>query len=117
MIISENGLGKRTGTHLFPTQKRAGQGVKAAVVNEKTGKLACAELVTQRKELAVITSKKGQIIKVPIKNIPQLGRITQGVIIMRFAKKGDEVAAVTTLIKNVEEDNAEAQNQKLTKKP
>jgi DNA gyrase subunit A len=117
LIISENGLGKRTGTHLFPTQKRAGQGVKAAVVNEKTGKLACAELVTQRKELAVITSKKGQIIKVPIKNIPQLGRITQGVIIMRFAKKGDEVAAVTTLIKNVEEDNAEAQNQKLTKKP
>jgi DNA gyrase subunit A len=103
LTISEKGLGKRTGTHLFPVQKRAGKGVKAAAVNSKTGQLACAVMVNQKIELIVITSKSGQIIKLPLKNIPQMGRATQGVILMRFAKKNDRVAAVTTLSKNAEE--------------
>jgi len=38
-----------------------------------------------------------------LRNIPQMGRATQGVILMRFAKKNDRVAAVTTLAKNAEE--------------
>jgi len=103
LTISEKGLGKRTGIHLFPVQKRAGKGVKAAQVNDKTGPLACAEMVTQKAELVVITSKSGQVIKLPLRNIPQMGRATQGVILMRFAKKNDRVAAVTTLAKNAEE--------------
>lgn len=102
LTISEKGLGKRTGTHLFPVQKRAGKGVKAAAVNSKTGQLACAVMVNQKIELIVITSKSGQIIKLPLKNIPRMGRATQGVILMRFAKKNDRVAAVTTLSKNAE---------------
>lgn len=100
LIISEKGLGKRTATRLFPIQRRAGKGVKAAVINERTGKLACATMVTEKIELIIITSKKGQIIKVPLRNIPQMGRATQGVIIMRFAKKGDCATAITTLEKN-----------------
>lgn len=100
LTISERGLGKRTPTRLFPLQRRAGKGVKAATVNEKTGKLATAILVTQKAELVVITSKHGQVIKLPLKNIPQMGRATQGVILMRFAKKGDEVAAITKLDKS-----------------
>jgi DNA gyrase subunit A len=99
LTISENGLGKRTGLHLFPIQRRAGKGVKAAVVNDKTGKLACAIMVTQKIELLVITSRNGQVIKLPLRNIPQMGRATQGVIMMRFAKKGDSVAAIATLEK------------------
>jgi DNA gyrase/topoisomerase IV subunit A len=47
----------------------------------------------------VITSKFGQVIKLPIKNIPQMGRSTQGVILMRFSDKSDGVAAMTTLEK------------------
>ncbi|OGM11484.1 DNA gyrase subunit A [Candidatus Woesebacteria bacterium RBG_16_34_12] len=104
LTISENGLGKRTKVDLFPIQKRAGKGVRAAVVNEKTGDLACVTLVTQKVELVVITSKKGQVIKVPLKNIPSMGRATQGVIIMRFAKGSDCVSAVTTLNKNEAQD-------------
>jgi len=101
LTISEKGLGKRTKLHLFPVQRRAGKGVKAAQVNDKTGPLACATMVTQKLELIVITSKKGQIIKLPLKNIPQLGRATQGVILMRFAKKGDGVADAATLGKGI----------------
>lgn len=101
LTISEKGLGKRTGVHLFPIQRRAGKGVKAAHINDKTGNLACATIVTQKTELIVVTSRGGQVIKLPLKNIPQMGRATQGVIIMRFAKKSDRVAAVSALSKKV----------------
>jgi len=48
-----------------------------------------------------MTSRGGQVIKLPLKNIPQLGRATQGVILMRFGKdKGDSVAAVAALEKD-----------------
>jgi DNA gyrase subunit A len=100
LTISEKGLGKRTGIHLFPVQRRAGKGVKAAVVNDKTGPLAAIAMVNEKMEQLVITSKHGQIIKLPLKNIPQMGRATQGVILMRFAKKNDAVAAMACLEKN-----------------
>lgn len=109
LTISEKGLGKRTPVHLFPIQKRAGKGVKAAQVNDKTGRLASAIMVTQNYEQVVITSKHGQVIKLPVKNIPQLGRATQGVILMRFTDKSDSVAAVTALEKISEEETPQTQ--------
>lgn len=104
LVITQRGLGKRTPVQYFPVQKRGGKGVKIANLNEKTGELTCAILVTQDAEQIAINSRLGQIIKLPVKNIPQLGRATQGVILMRFDKsKSDGVAAVTTLEKEIEE--------------
>ncbi|QQG47282.1 MAG: DNA gyrase subunit A [Candidatus Woesebacteria bacterium] len=103
MIITQKGLGKRTSVDLFPNQKRGGKGVKAANLNSKTGPLASAKMVTQKDDQAVLTSKYGQVIRIPLRNIPELGRATQGVILMRFADKSDEVAAVTTLEKTGED--------------
>ena len=100
LTISQRGLGKRTPAHLFPIQRRSGKGVKAAVVNERTGNLAAAIMVNEKMEQVVITSKSGQVIKLPVKNIPQLGRATQGVILMRFAAKSDSVAATAVLEKD-----------------
>ncbi len=100
LTISEKGIGKRTPIRLFPVQKRAGKGVKAAVVNNKTGDLAGASIVTRKIGQIVLTSIHGQVIKLPLKNIPQMGRSTQGVIMMRFGKKkNDKVAAMATLAK------------------
>lgn len=99
LIISEKGIGKRTSVEKFPLQKRAGKGVKAVTQSEKTGELAAALMVNEKMDQAVITSRHGQIIKLPIRNIPEMGRATQGVILMRFAKTGDAVAAVTALEK------------------
>lgn len=104
LTISENGLGKRTPVKFFPTQKRGGKGVKGTAVTPKTGKLASATMVTESIDQIVLNSKRGQVIKLPIKNIPQLGRATQGVILMRFTNKGDSVASVTTLEKTGEEE-------------
>jgi DNA gyrase subunit A len=100
LVVMENGLGKRTNFSEFPLQKRGGQGVKVAEVTGKTGKVICCQLVNENVEQVVLTSKMAQIIKLPLRNIPRLGRATQGVILMRFSKDSpDSVAAVTYLKK------------------
>ncbi len=100
LVITEKGLGKRTDIAQYPVQKRGGMGVKAAHVTQKTGNICMAQLVDQNIDEAVITSKKGQVIKLPLKNIPRLKRDTQGVILMRFSKALDCVACSTCLVKN-----------------
>ena len=105
LVVTQHGLGKRTDIAEFPLQKRGGVGVKAAQVTSKTGNLVAALMVTHSTHQIVITSKKAQVIKLPIKNIKQLGRATQGVILMRFAKKDDTVAAVAALKKYDLEDS------------
>ena len=97
LVVTENGMGKRTPLKEYPVQNRSGQGLKVSETTDKTGKVSGALLVDQNSEMLLITTSQGQAIKLPIKNIPQLGRATQGVILMRFAKEGDSVAAVTTI--------------------
>ena len=96
-VVMEKGLGKRTAIENFPLQKRGGKGVKVAKLTEKTGNLVSAKMVTEKTKTAVLTSKKAQVIKLPMKNIKRIGRTTQGVILMRFAKASDSVAAVALL--------------------
>jgi DNA gyrase subunit A len=99
LIVMERGLGKRTAVKEWPLQKRGGQGVKAAEVTDKTGKIVTCMAVDENVEQIILTSRSAQVIKLPLKNIPQLGRATQGVILMRFSSKTDSVAAVTYLEK------------------
>lgn len=99
LVVMEKGLGKRTAVSEYPLQKRGGIGVKVANLTPKTGKIVVSEFVNQRIKQVILTSKKAQVIKLPLKNIPRLGRDTQGVILMRFSKPGDGVAAVTCLEK------------------
>jgi DNA gyrase subunit A len=101
LIITESGLGKRTPISEYPLQKRGGQGVKVAALSPKTGNIAAALMVEEHIGDIIITTKEAVAIKLPLKNIPQLKRPTQGVILMRFAKKDDHVVAVTSLEKEV----------------
>lgn len=104
LVVMEKGLGKRTDFSEFPLQKRGGMGVKVAEVTPKTGKVVCSQYVDESVEQIVLTSKQAQIIKLPLKNIPRLGRATQGVIMMRLDKdSNDTVSAVTHLKKEEEE--------------
>jgi len=99
LTIMEKGIGKKTAVSDFPKQKRGGQGVKVAEVKEKTGKVTVSQLVPADTEAVIITSVKGQVVKLPINSIPRLGRATSGVILMRFADKTDTIAAATCLTK------------------
>ncbi len=96
LIVTENGLGKRTPLKQYPTQNRGGQGVKVANISKKTGEIAGAEKVSHNTEFIILSTKSAQAIKLPLKNIPELKRPTQGVILMRL-KKSDKVTAVTRI--------------------
>jgi len=107
LVVMEKGVGKRTEFSQFPLQKRGGMGVKVAEVTPKTGKVVCSQHVDETVDQIILTSKQAQVIKLPLKNIPRLGRATQGVILMRFAKDtpNDIVCAVTYLKKEeIEEE-------------
>ena len=99
LIVMEKGLGKRTSLRAYRLQKRGGIGTKAAHLAEKTGDIVTCRLIDQNIKQVMLTSSKAQVIKLPIKNIPRLGRDTQGVIFMRFNKPNDKIAAVTCLEK------------------
>jgi DNA gyrase subunit A len=97
LTIMKRGLGKMTPTSDWPIQARGGQGVKAANITEKTGGIVAVHLVKQTHEFVVMTSLKGVVIKLPIKDIPTLGRQTQGVILMRVSSVQDGVAAAAMM--------------------
>ena len=103
LVVMENGIGKRTNVYEYPLQKRGGIGVKVANITVKTGQVACANVVNEKDEQAILTSRQAQIIKLPVRNIPVLSRATQGVILMRFRKDKsktiDKISAMTCLKK------------------
>ncbi|HCQ31148.1 TPA: DNA gyrase subunit A [Candidatus Collierbacteria bacterium] len=103
LVVTEKGMGKRTPLPEYPIQNRSGQGLKVSETADKTGKIAGALLVDQDSEVVLITTSQGQAIKLPVRNIPRLGRATQGVILMRFAKEGDSIVAVTVISESEEE--------------
>lgn len=97
LTIMENGLGKKTVVSQFPTQQRGGQGVKVAKVSDKTGEVAVSQIIPPKSEELIITSKRGQVVKLEISSIPRLHRDTQGVILMRFSNPSDKVTAATCI--------------------
>lgn len=94
LVVTENGMGKRTKLEEYPSQKRSGLGVKVADITKKTGKIAASRIITAEHKELVISTKKGQTIKLPNskKALPFLTRPTQGVILMKL-KKGDTVVS------------------------
>lgn len=99
MIITENGMGKRTLLEHYPLQKRSGLGVKVSEITKRTGKVAAAKLISDRHDEIVISTKSGKAIKMSIskKSIPTLTRPTQGVILMKL-EDNDQIAAVALTV-------------------
>lgn len=93
LVISENGYGKATKISNFPSHKRGGVGIKAAVVTAKTGPIISVKTIHQDDVEALLVSTQGQTIRVSLKDIPVLGRTTQGVRIMKTSND-DSVASV-----------------------
>ena len=110
LIVSENGLGKRTEISEFTTQHRGGKGVKCYKRVEKTGLVIGAKSVNDNNEIMLIT-KAGIIIRMAVESISILGRITSGVKLMNV--DGDNVIAKIAKVreddKAVEEDTEETE--------
>ena len=96
LVIMENGLGKKTKFSAWKKQGRGGQGVKAAQVTQKTGSIVTAKAINKDMDTLVLTSTKGQLIKMDLRQVPTLQRQTQGVILMRV-RTGEKVVAATVV--------------------
>jgi DNA gyrase subunit A len=95
-VIGSNGYGKKTDLSEYKTQKRGGSGILTMKVTSKTGSLMGAKVVTENEEEIVAMSKKSQVIRTDLKEIPTLGRSTQGVRIMKL-RDGDSLASMICL--------------------
>ena len=95
LTIMENGLGKKTPVGQFRGQSRGGQGVKVAKVTPKTGKVAFAQVIPPNCKNIIITSKRGQVVKLELSSVPRHSRNTQGVKLMRFSNSTDRVTSAT----------------------
>lgn len=93
LVISEKGFGKRTTAGNFPSHKRGGVGIKAAVVTAKTGPIISVQTLDPDMVDAIMISKNGQTIRTSLKGIKLLGRTTQGVTIMRLGE-GDKIVSI-----------------------
>ncbi len=96
LVMSENGYGKRTALKEYKVQKRGGSGIKTAKVTPKIGAIIVAKVVTPALEELVAISKRSQVIRITMKDVPILGRDTQGVRIMKL-REGDSIASLTCL--------------------
>ena len=104
-VISKHGYGKRTKVAQFTPHARGGVGIRSAVVNAKTGDLIGVKTLSEDDtQEVIIISGQGQAIRLGLKNIPALGRATQGVRIMRL-NDADEVVSLALVDKSDEPED------------
>ena len=93
LVVSENGLGKRSELDEYRVTNRGGKGVKTLNINEKTGRLVAIKDVTDQNDLMIIT-RNGIIIRLAVADLRLMGRATQGVKLINL-RDDDSIAAVT----------------------
>ena len=107
IVISANGYGKVTSVTNFPAHKRGGVGIKVAAVTAKTGPIVAVHTLDLEAKEVIMMSSNGQAIRVATKEIPTLGRATQGVRIMKMSD-GDTVASIGIVLPEEKDDGEEA---------
>ena len=105
LIVSENGMGKRTSMDEFTVQHRGGKGVKCYKITEKTGYVIGVKAVTDENEIMMITTE-GIIIQIRMDDVSQLGRITSGVKLINL-DAGVTVAQIAKVREKVSDGNQE----------
>ena len=105
LVVSENGMGKRTAMSEFTCQNRGGKGVKCYKITEKTGNVIGAKAVNEENEIMMITTE-GIIIRITCAGISILGRITSGVKLINL----DEGVTVASLAKVREKAEGNTEN-------
>jgi len=105
LIVSENGMGKRTSMDEFTVQHRGGKGVKCYKITEKTGYVIGVKAVTDENEIMMITTE-GIIIQIRMDDVSQLGRITSGVKLINL-DVGVTVAQIAKVREKVSDGNQE----------
>ena len=108
LIVSENGLGKRTLLEEFTIQRRGGKGVKCYKITDKTGYVVGVKAVTDEHEIMMITTE-GIIIQIRMEDVTTIGRITSGVKLINLDKKV-KLAKIAKVREKVSDGNQEYEN-------
>ena len=108
LIVSANGMGKRTKLDEFTVQKRGGKGVKCYKITEKTGDVIGVKAVNDDHEIMMITTE-GVIIIIRMEDVSVLGRITSGVKLINL-DEGVKVAQIAKVREKVSDGNQEFEN-------
>ena len=108
LVVSENGMGKRTSISEFTVQNRGGNGDKCYKITEKTGNVIGAKAVNEENEIMMITTE-GIIIRLQCADISILGRITSGVKLINLSD-GVTVASFAK-VREKEEEKQESQEE------
>ena len=95
LVVSENGMGKRSEVEDYRITNRGGKGVMAMNVTEKTGKLVAIKDVDDTMDVMII-NKSGITIRLSMKDLRVIGRVTQGVRLINIGGK-DEIASVAKI--------------------
>lgn len=97
LIVTENGYGKKTLISEYRKTKRGSKGVKALNITEKNGNIASIKKVKDDNDLMIITNQ-GIIIRLPLDQVSQLGRVTQGTRLINL-KENQKVSSVSLILK------------------
>ncbi len=110
LVATEKGLGKRTDVIQYRTQTRGGKGVMTMRVTEKTGKMVSIMEVVDADDLIVITDK-GVLMRQPVSQIRTIGRVTQGVKLVKL-DIGTKISSISRVIndENPETKPTETEN-------
>ncbi len=96
LVVTEKGFGKRTKLKFYKKQRRGGVGIKTMRLTPKNGLIVKAKIVSPEVQDLIIISAKGQIIRINLRDIPDLSRSTQGVKIMNV-KSDDKIVSIACL--------------------
>ena len=100
VIVTENGYGKKTLISEYRKTKRGSKGVKALNITEKNGNIASIKKVIDDSDIMIITNQ-GIIIRLPLEQVSQLCRVTQGTRLINL-KSGQKVSSVSLVQKEKE---------------
>ena len=103
LVVTENGYGKKTAIEEYRETKRGSKGVKTLNITEKNGKVVGFKSTDDNKDLMIITND-GVIIRMDVKSISTMGRVTKGVRLINL-KDNNKVASISILEKELEEEN------------
>ena len=106
LAITQNGYGKRTDISEFRLQSRGGKGIMAMRLTDKTGLMAAQLLVHEDEDIMLITDD-GTIIRMPVSGISTIGRVSQGVRVMRVEDES-RIVCVTATERDEDESGEEA---------
>jgi len=104
LIVTEKGYGKKTVVSEYRQTKRGSKGVKALSVTEKNGNIVSFRIVSENQDVMIITNS-GMIIRLPIDQISQLGRVTQGVRLINL--KNEQLVSTISIVEHQVEENIE----------